>query len=60
MYQFYTWEVSLKKKWGIKQGDYRCKMEGAGFPSLAKLRAQMYAADGGNPRCLDRGLPQIK
>jgi hypothetical protein len=34
--------------------------EGAEFLSLAKLRAQMYAADCGNPRFIDRELLQIK
>jgi hypothetical protein len=34
--------------------EHRCKMAGAGFPSLAKLHAQIYTADCGNPRCLER------
>jgi hypothetical protein len=37
-----------------------CKMAGAGIQSLAKFRAQMCAADYGNPRRLERGLPRIE
>jgi hypothetical protein len=36
------------------------KMAGAGIQSLAKFRAQMCAADCGNPRRLERGLPRIE
>jgi hypothetical protein len=33
---------------------------GAGIQSIAKIRAQMCAADCGNPRRLDCELPRIK
>jgi hypothetical protein len=35
-------------------------MAGAGIQSLAKFRAQMCAADCGNPLRLERGLPKIE
>jgi hypothetical protein len=35
-------------------------MAGAGIQSLAKFRAQMRAADFGNPKCLEHGLPRIE
>jgi hypothetical protein len=45
---------------GFKQGDSQSKMAGAGIQSLAKFRAQMSAADCGNPRRLEHGLPRIE
>jgi hypothetical protein len=50
--------VSAKRYDASNRGDSRCKMVGAGIPSLAKFRAQMCATDCGNPRRLERGLWQ--
>jgi hypothetical protein len=42
----------FKNIWCFKQAVSRCKMAGAGFHSIAKLRAQMF-----NPVLADRGVP---